>query len=260
MEQSIKQSRILLFVALIAVVVLVIMSSNLLEFNYGEALIAYPKGFLWVIRNFYPTPESLAKLPDILTKLYETVLMSISTTTIACVFAFILALFGATATKTNHIISVTARLIASVFRNVPDIVWSMIFLFSFGQGFMTGFLAIFFVSMGSLTRAFIETIDATAGQSIEAMEATGASWWQMVGQAILPNAIAGVISWILYTIEENIRSATLIGMLTGTGIRYLFDLYYKSLNYHVCSLIVIAIILIVLVLEAISNRVRREVL
>jgi phosphonate transport system permease protein len=143
---------------------------------------------------------------------------------------------------------------------VPDIVWSMIFLFSFGMNIMTGFLALFFVTFGTLNRAFIETIDETSKDSVEALTATGATRWQIIGQAIFPNSISGIISWILYSIENNVRSATLIGMLTGSGIGHIFNLYYKNLDYHSCSLIVLCIMIIVLLLESISNHVRRSIL
>lgn len=61
-------------------------------------------------------------------------------------------------------------------------------------------------------------------------------------------------------VETNIRSATLVGILTGTGIGFLFDLYYKSLNYNVASLVVITIVAAILIIEFISNYVRRVIL
>lgn len=242
------------------ILILVVLATILLEFSYSEALMAFPNAIVWLVQNFYPTTESLDNLPRIVEALIETVLVSIVSATLASIFAFIFALFGAETTKVNNIISVLAKATASFFRNVPDIVWSMIFLFSFGMSIMTGLLALFFVTFGTLTRAFIEVIDNNAGSSVEALTATGGSWTQIIGQAIFPDAISGIISWILYAIENNVRSATLIGMLTGSGIGHVFNLYYKNLDYHACSLVVICIVLIVLTLEGISNRVRRSVL
>ena len=54
---------------------------------------------------------------------------------------------------------------------------------------------------------------------------------QTVFQGVVPSAISEIITWILFMIETNIRSSTLIGILTATGIGYLFDLYYKRLDY-----------------------------
>ena len=61
-------------------------------------------------------------------------------------------------------------------------------------------------------------------------------------------------------IETNIRSATLVGILTGTGIGFSFDLYYKSMNYSAASLVILVIVATVLVIEFFSNSVRRAVL
>lgn len=136
----------------------------------------------------------------------------------------------------------------------------MIFLLSFGQNVLTGYFALFFVSFGVLTRAFIETIDESSINSIEALEASGASYPQIVFQAVIPSSMTQMISWILYMVETNIRSSTLIGILTGTGIGFVFDLYYKSMNYGVASLVVISIVIAVFIIEFISNYVRRVIL
>jgi phosphonate transport system permease protein len=64
----------------------------------------------------------------------------------------------------------------------------------------------------------------------------------------------------LYMIETNIRSSTLVGILTGTGIGFAFDLYYKSMNYNVVSLITISIVVVVIGIELVSNYVRRVIL
>ncbi len=60
-------------------------------------------------------------------------------------------------------------------------------------------------------------------------------------------------------IETNIRSATLVGLLTGTGIGYLFDLYYKKLDYNMLGLITIMIIAVVFIIEFTSNKVRKVI-
>lgn len=253
--RGLKTTFIFLFLLL-----LVAGASFLLEFEYSEAITAFPSAAVWIVQNFYPDANAWTKLPDILEKLLETVLMAVASTTTGSVLAFVFALFGAETTKVNSELAWASKLFASFFRNVPDIVWSMILLFSFGMNIMTGFLALFFVTFGTLNRAFIETIDETASESVEALTATGATRWQIIGQAIFPNSISGVISWVLYSIENNVRSATLIGMLTGSGIGHIFNLYYKNLDYHSCSLIVLCIMVIVIILESISNIVRRSIL
>lgn len=73
-------------------------------------------------------------------------------------------------------------------------------------------------------------------------------------------SITSVISWVMYMIETNIRDATLIGLLTGTGIGFVFDVYYKSFRYDIAGLVILSIVLVVIACELTSNFVRRKVI
>lgn len=242
------------------IIILSMICSKIVEFSTIEGIASVPKAIGWLFTEFIPTKEAFNKMPDIVSKLIETILLSIAATTTAAIFALFFGVMGSRATRINGIISTLSRLIASISRNIPDAVWAMIFLLSFGQNILTGYFALFFVSFGVLTRAFIETIDEASNEVVEALEATGASKTQIVFQAIIPSSLTQMISWILYMIETNIRSSTLIGILTGTGIGFIFDLYYKNMNYAVASLVVISIIIAVFIIEFISNSVRRVIL
>ena len=164
------------------------------------------------------------------------------------------------ATGFNGIVNRIVRIVAAFFRNVPDVVWAMLLMFSFGQNILTGFFALFFTTFGLLTRAFIETIDEVSAAGIEALNASGANFIQTVFQAIIPSAMPGIVTWILYMIETNIRNSTLIGILTATGIGYLFDLYYKRLDFSSASLVVVSIIVLVIAIELVSNLIRKVIL
>ncbi|MFC0525111.1 PhnE/PtxC family ABC transporter permease [Pontibacillus salicampi] len=230
------------------------------QYNVVEGFVSIPKAFVWGITSFYPTASSFENLPGILMQLGRTVLTSVAATTIAAVFALFFSLFGSKVTKVNNVLSVVSRGTATVFRNIDVAAWALILLFSFGQSALTGYFALFFVSFGFLTRAFIETLDEVGASSIEALRATGASYPAIIIQAILPSSTPQMMSWILFMVEMNIRSATLVGILTGTGIGFEFDLYYKSLDYNTASLVVISIVVVILALEYASNYVRRVVL
>lgn len=141
-------------------------------------------------------------------------------------------------------------MVAAFFRNVPDVVWAILLMFSFGQNILTGFFALFFTTFGMLTRTFIETVDEVSADCVEALHAVGATYMQTVFQGIVRSSLSEILTWILFMIETNIRSSTLIGILTATGIGYLFDLYYKRLDYGSASLVVLSIVVLVIGLES----------
>lgn len=253
-----RRNQLTLFTIIIIIITLAAMSITSYDPILG--LTSIPKAIIWAFSNFYPNTKSLSKLPTVMIKMKETIFLSIAATTTASVLALLFSLLGSKTTNSNSFISAFTRFIASAFRNIPDTVWAMVLLFSFGQNAMTGYFALFFTTFGVLTRAFIETIDEASKDCMEALEATGANYFQMVFQAIIPSSITQIISWILFMIETNIRSSTLIGLLTGTGIGYTFSMYYKGMNYNAASLVVIIIVLSVIVIELISNYIRRVIL
>lgn len=236
------------------------LSVRISDFNIIKGFIAIPEAIIWMVQNFIPNADSLTRLSEILAKLLETILLSIGATTIGGVFALIFGVLGSKIVGEKNIFSIFSRGIASIFRNIPEAVWAMIFLLSFGQNILTGYFALFFVSFGTLTRAFIEVIDESAISAVEGLRATGSSLLVVIFRCVIPNSMPQIISWILYMLETNIRSSTLIGILTGTGIGFLFDLYYKNMNYNVAGLIVFTIIIAVVLIETLSNRIRRVIL
>lgn len=229
-------------------------------YNPVDGVTSFPKAARWVAANLIPDAKAFSRFPNILSKLLETALLSVAVTVVAAVFAFFFALMGSKTTGKNAAVAFAVRMFGAFFRNVPDVVWAMLLMFSFGQNVLTGFFALFFTTFGMLTRTFIETIDEVSADCMEALRATGATLLQTVFQGVVPSAISEFITWILFMIETNIRSSTLIGILTATGIGYLFDLYYKRLDYGSASLVVLSIVVLVLLIETISGKIRKVIL
>lgn len=255
-----RKGRWAMTVALIIVIGITYLSAAITNFNFIDGLATIPKALQWIVANLWISAETWERLPSILKKLNETIFMSIAATTLAAVISLFLGIMGSKTTKVNNIFSILARLIASFSRNIPVVAWSLILLISFGQNSVTGFLALFVGTLGFLTRAFIESIDEASQSAVEALKATGATYTQIISKAVIPQTLPQMLSWILFMVETNIRSATLVGILTGTGIGYAFDLYYKSLNYNAVALVTFTIVISVIIIELISNRIRRVIL
>ncbi|MBN1647292.1 MAG: phosphonate ABC transporter, permease protein PhnE [Spirochaetales bacterium] len=240
--------------------VLVFLASHITRFNFFRAFTAVPKVIIWMFKNLIPNRKALEKLPRILDKLADTMLMAVMATVSASVFSLLFALLGSKTTRPNKAFAFICRIVASVNRNIPVAAWAMIFLLAFGQSSFTGFLALFFATFGFLTRAFMETIDEASSDPVKALRAVGANEIQIIFQAVLPSCLPQMLSWILYLVEMNIRSATLVGLLTGSGIGFMFSIYYKSLQYSSASLVVLCVVIVVLAIELISNALRRVIL
>ena len=60
--------------------------------------------------------------------------------------------------------------------------------------------------------------------------------------------------------RKDVYKRQLIGLLTGTGIGFVFDVYYKSFRYDIAGLVILSIVLVVIACELTSNFVRRKVI
>jgi len=247
-------------IAFLSVIALFGVSSFVTNYDIMGGFGAIPKAIDWIARNLVPDERAFTRLPIILQFLAETALVSVAVTVCAAICSFFFSLLGTRTTNVNPVIARAVRVFAAFFRNVPDVVWAILLLFSFGQNVLTGFFALFFATFGMLTRTFIETIDEVSSSCVEALRATGATNMQIVFQGIIPSTMSIIVSWVLYMVETNIRASTLIGVLTATGIGYLFDIYYKRMDYGSASLVVLSIVVLVIAIEITSNRIRKVIM
>ena len=245
---------------LLSVIVLYTVSSLISGFENGLAFLSVPKGVLGLFQKFIPNGKTLQYLPKIMKPAIETILLALTSTLISSIFALVMAVIGSETLGVSKIAEFIVKLIASFFRNMPVVAWSLLLLFSFKQSQFTGLLSLTFITFGYLTRSFMETIDDVAGDVVEALQATGASWWQIVFQGVIPSVSSQLVSWVLYYTENNVREATLVGILTGTGIGFIFNLYYRSFRYDAAGLVILIVALIVLIIELVSNKIRKELL
>lgn len=249
-------------IAVIALVVAAVACSSWADrFDIVKAFADLPGGIVWLIANFTPSERSLAGLSRILPALLETVLDAVSAGAVAAVVSYVLAALSARRVGiAGRTVAGVVRVLASIMRNIPMVAWAFILLFAFKQGEFTGWLALFFKSFGFLTRAFLESIDDLPEGPFEAVRACGASRFQMALRVMWPESATQVVSWTLYQIDANIRDATLVGMLTGTGIGFVFNYFYRSFRYDEAGLVILFVAVAVLVCEAVSNWVRRRII
>ncbi len=243
----------------VAFAVVGMLSSSYIDFSFIEAALDFPGGFAWFVAQFMPNAEAFEQSEKIGSALLMTLLDAIAAGSLAAVVSFVLAVLGSRVSGFGGPVQMVIRACATVLRNIPTVAWGFVLLFSFKQAEFTGYLALFFKSVGFLTRAFMETIDEVDTGPIEALKAAGASRLQIVVHGIVPLCITQVVSWVLYMIETNFRDATLVGMLTGTGIGFVFNWYYRTFRYPTAGLVIVSIAVAVMLTEAVSNFVRRRI-
>lgn len=193
-------------------------------------------------------------------QLINTVFLSIAGSATGVILGLLSALMISVKTSPNTFVKTVIRTIASICRNIPEGIWAIILLLCFWFGNFLAYLVMSIISYGFLTRVFADTIDETNSDAIEALEATGAGYWQIIIHGVLPETMPALISWSLYSIENNIRSATIVGMLAGGGIGYLMNIYKGFAQFPLMMSAILMVTILIIITDRVSTVIRRRIM
>ncbi|HET7883796.1 MAG TPA: phosphonate ABC transporter, permease protein PhnE [Acetobacteraceae bacterium] len=188
--------------------------------------------------------------------LFETSQMAALATLGGAAVALLLCFPAAANLAPNRATQFVFRRVLELFRTVPDIVYALILVWTFGVGPLAGILAIALHTVGALGKLFAEVVENADRGPWDAMRAVGANWVQSVRYAILPQVLPNFLSYVLLRFEINVRGATVIGFVGAGGIGQ--ELYSViSFNYYQeIGAIIVLIILTVSLIDLTSERLR----
>ncbi len=246
---------------LIAALVLFAVCSFLTQFNVMTLISNSGEFWEFISEDFLPPAlPKASRIPGVLSSVLVTLALAMSSTTIAAILAFFVALFGSEKVSPFPRFAKVVRGFATFLRNIPALVWAFILFSSLGIGTGVGFIALCITSFAFMVRAFVETMEDVSQDCVESLEAVGASFPQRVSQAILPSCLSGFLSWFLYCVEVNIRASTIVGMVGGGGVGLTLFSYIKNFQYDVALSIILLVAVMVIVVDQITNKLRKEIL
>lgn len=249
-----KFSAIMKYMGILAVV---IFAFAYLEVNVFEALLAFPSFFHFFLTNFLPA--NFSQLPTYVPLIVETILFAVVGTYFSAILAFVFGLLMSEQTNPFRWVRIAVRMFISFLRNIPVLVWASLLVYIFGIGNMVGLLALIIATLGFLARSYADSIDEIAGSKLEALRASGASYWQILFHGLIPEFIPSWINWTLFSFEINIRASSILGMVGAGGIGIMIQTNIRLFKYHEALSLIIILVLMVLATEFVVNRLRRFV-
>ena len=246
---------------LIAAAVLFAVCTALTGFNPGVLAANSDAFWEFITQDFLPPAlPKASRIPGVLESVVVTLALALSSTTVGAMLAFFVSLFGSERVPPFPRAAKFVRGFATFLRNIPALVWAFILFSSLGIGTGVGFVALCITSFAFLVRAFVETMEDVSQDCVESLLTVGASFPQRVSQAILPSCLSGFLSWFLYSVEVNIRASTIVGMVGGGGVGLTLFSYIKSFQYDVALSIILLIAVMVIAVDQITNKLRKELL
>ncbi len=194
------------------------------------ARVNVPRAVADTLRNFatlffQPHTHRLS-VGDAFVEIVMTLGLAVLTTVFGAVVALFLGLLGAQNLAPKPVTNCIKALVAFI-RAIPTILWVLIFAVAAGLGSTAAVIGLSFHSIAYLTKAYAESFEDLDRGAIDALKATGATWWQIVFQAVLPSSATYLLSWTFLRFEINFANAVAMGAAAGAaGIG--FDLFMAS--------------------------------
>ncbi|MEO0915607.1 MAG: phosphonate ABC transporter, permease protein PhnE [Pseudomonadota bacterium] len=155
---------------------------------------------------------------DVAWAIGETILMAFLGTMGAAILALPLAFLAAKRFSPLMLIRAATRRLFDFVRGVDALIWTVVLARAFGPGPLTGALAILITDTGTFGKIFSEALENVDEKQIEGVASTGAKPLQRYRFGVIPQVMPVLLAQILYFLESNTRSATIIGAITGGGI------------------------------------------
>ncbi len=179
---------------------------------------------------------------------------------LGAVFGFVLCFLASANLVANPWVRVTAKRFLELCRTVPELVFALIFVTSFGLGPLPGILAIAIHTMGALGKLFSEVNENISMQPVEGLTAAGSSWTQMVRFAVVPQVASNFLSYTLLRFEINVRGAAVMGFVGAGGIGQDLVEAIRKFYYSDVSALLVLIIITVMIIDNITERLRHRVI
>ena len=198
---------------------------------------------------------------DVAGAIFETVLMAFLGTVGAAIVALPLAFVAARNMNPLGPLRFALRRVFDFTRGVDGLIWTIILSRAFGPGPMTGALAILITDTGSFGKLFSEALENIDEKQVEGVRSTGANALQRARFGVIPQVTPVLLSQVLYYLESNTRSATVIGAIVGGGIGLLLtQAIITQKDWEEVAYYITLIILMVMTMDSLSGWLRRKLI
>jgi phosphonate transport system permease protein len=209
----------------------------------------------WITLMMIP-PDPGASLPAYLSALGETLSIALLGTTIAAVAALPFSLLAARNVIPSGWLRFPVRRAFDSIRGVDTLIWALVWINVVGLGPFAGVLAIALSDFGAFGKLFSEAIEAADRKQVEGIRASGGNALHEIRFGLMPQVLPVIAGQVLYFIESNTRSATIIGIVGAGGIGLQLAEQIRVLEWQKVSFLILMILVAVAAIDWISGKLR----
>ena len=215
--------------------------------------------YVWpTLASFWPPSLGDRSFWEYFQAMLTTVQVACAAAVLAFVFSLLLGSFAARNVAPNGLVRNVFRVILVIIRGVPELVLAIFLIMVTGLGNQAGVIALAFGGIGLLGKLIADSFEEVPSGPERALTAVGARRSQRFLAATLPQGVPSLVSNSLYLVDTNIRAATLLGIVGGTGIGFYLTIAAPLVSLHgQVTFLVILIVVTVLLVEGIAAFLRR---
>ncbi|MCK1512310.1 phosphonate ABC transporter, permease protein PhnE [Bradyrhizobium sp. 190] len=209
----------------------------------------------WITMMMIP-PDPGSSLPAYLVALGETLSIALLGTTIGALVALPVSLLAARNIVPSGIFRFPVRRFLDSIRGVDTLIWALVWINVVGLGPFAGVLAIAVADFGAFGKLFSEAIEAADKKQVEGIRASGGNALHEIRFGLMPQVLPVIAGQVLYFIESNTRSATIIGIVGAGGIGLQLAEQIRVLEWQKVSFLILMILVAVAAIDWISGKLR----
>ena len=225
-----------------------------LDFSLAKVIAGIGQ-FGWIIALMLP-PNPGTALPAYLSAMGETLSIALLGTTLAAILALPVSLLAARNVIPAALVRFPTRRLFDSIRGVDTLIWALVWINVVGLGPFAGVLAIAVSDFGAFGKLFSEAIEAADRKQVEGIRASGGSALHEIRFGLMPQVLPVIAGQVLYFIESNTRSATIIGIVGAGGIGLQLAEQIRVLEWQKVSFLILMILVAVAAIDWISSKLR----
>ncbi|MEO3948101.1 phosphonate ABC transporter, permease protein PhnE [Gorillibacterium sp. CAU 1737] len=203
-------------------------------------------------------PPNWSYFPKLWDALLSTLQMSLVGSIIGALLALPFALLAASNVIRNRAVVALFKILLSLLRTLPTLVTALIATYVFGLGPMAGMAAILLFTLSYVGKLLYEQIENVDMGPFEAMESIGMTRVQAFRYAIFPQVLPSYLSTSLFCFEGNVRYAAILGYVGAGGIGLVITENLGWREYPNVGMIILSLIVVVYVIETVSEFFRKK--
>lgn len=214
-----------------------------------------------LFHQFFPPKMSLFwTKPELWVSLLDTLAMAFLATVCGGAIALVLAFFAASNTTPHPWIRLAIRSLLSIKRSIPALIIILVLLIAVGIGPFAGVLTLTLGSVGMFGKFFADSIEQVDKGTAESVQSLGSTRLQTIRFGIIPQVMPSFVANLFYAFDNNLRGAIPLGVFGGGGIGFELAFAHGLLHYRDVMAYTIMIILLISVMERVSDWIRRSIL